>query len=81
MSHMTIGELIDTVERGEFDIAAKQVLRYGIITEDKTWQDQTNHTTISGHHRHLKVNHHNVLWSIKKHNGSVTYIQPIFNHG
>lgn len=81
MNYMTLGELIEELERGEFETVTKQVLRYGVIVEDESWYEQADPRAAHGHHRNLKVHHHDVYWSIKKHNGFVTSIQPMYKYG
>lgn len=74
MIYLSIGELIETHERGDFETVAKQVLLYGVIIEDKSWSEY------GGHYRNMKVRHHDVDWTIKKHNGWVHFVRPMFNH-
>lgn len=72
MNYMTLGELIEEHERGEFETVAKQVLLYGTITEDRSWSEY------AGHYRNMKVRHHDIDWTIKKFNGWVHYVRPLF---
>lgn len=69
MIYLSIGELIETHERGDFETVAKQALMYGEIVEDRGWS-----TMLGNHYREVEVVHHNVEWVINKRNGRVTSI-------
>lgn len=73
MSYLSKKELLIAYTKGSLEEVAKQVIRYGVITDDQSWSEI--HGPYRGENRVLEVRHHQLIWTIEKLNGKVIAIQ------
>jgi len=65
-------QLVKAYNNGLLDDVKTQLIRYGTI------HSVTDSDKIDGAHRCYQIQHHNMLWTVKMHNGevkSVTYVR------
>lgn len=72
MNYLTKKQLISAYNKGHLDDVAKQLRMYGTIFDDKSFEIESGYHV--GHHRIMKIKHHDIEWNIELHNGEVKLV-------
>ena len=69
MNYLNKKQLISAYNKGNLDDVAKQLRMYGTIFDDKSFEIESGYHV--GHHRMMKIKHHDIEWNIALHNSEV----------
>jgi hypothetical protein len=73
MAALTLEQLKRAVTSGvNLDEAARDIVRYGKITNDLEWENIDNNSRYLGFHRVRKISYLGYIWRHVMHNGQVT---------
>lgn len=68
-NYLSKNQLISLYQRGDLEGVRKQLLRYGKITHDKSFDIESGY--YKGANRDINVMHHGLLWNFSMLNGEV----------
>jgi hypothetical protein len=62
-------KIVSEFNKGNLDVVAKQLKMYGKIRKDKSFDVDSG--IYAGSHRKTSIEHHDIVWEVKMHNGNV----------